>query len=109
MPFMGTPMVMGTPFMGGHFMPVQHTGILTATTNTAVTSGGAMNTTTIGLNAGTLAALDQFFTDFNRTMQQVLSSQNLQQFVVNETAMLRIIAADFMHLRAVESPATHVG
>ena len=90
-------------------MPMQHTGIGTAITNTPVAGSLFMNTTNNGLNAGIPAALDQLFTDFNRTMQQVLSSQNLQQFVVNEAALLRIIAADLMHLRAVESPMTRLG
>jgi len=109
MPMMGTPMMMGTPFMGRPFMPMQHTGMGTAITNTPVTGSLSMNTTNNGLNGGIPAALDQLFTDFNRTMQQVLSSQNLQQFVVNEAALLRIIAADLMHLRAVESPMTRLG
>jgi hypothetical protein len=63
-----------------------------------------MNTMNNMPNPATLAALNQLFTDFNRTMPQVLSSQNLQQFVVNETAMLHVIAADLIHLMAVESP-----
>lgn len=123
MPMMGTPMMgigsmpmqqmgmdpMPVQQMGMQSMPMQQMGMNTAVTSTTVTSTAAMNTTNNPPSPATLAALNQLFTDFNRTMQQVLSSQNLQQFVVNETAMLRIVAADLIHLMATESPTMQGG
>jgi hypothetical protein len=90
-------------------MPMQQVGTNTAVTSTTVTSTAAMNTTNNPPSPATLAALNQLFTDFNRTMLQVLSSQTLQQFVVNETAMLRIITADLIHIMATESPTIQGG
>jgi hypothetical protein len=68
-----------------------------------------VNTPNITLSPAALAALNQLFADFNRTMLQVMSSRNLQQFVANETAMLRIITGDLLHLMATQSPATQGG
>jgi hypothetical protein len=108
MPSMGMPM-MGMPMMGMGSMPMQQMGMNTAVTSPTVTNTATMNTVNNTPSPATLAALNQLFTDFNRTMQQVLSSQTLQQFVANETAMLRIVDADLLHLMATESPTMQGG
>ena len=90
-------------------VPVQPMGTSTAVASTAATNTAAMNTPNITLSPAALAALNQLFADFNRTMLQVMSSRNLQQFVANETAMLRIITGDLLHLMATQSPATQGG
>jgi hypothetical protein len=101
--------MMGMPMMGMGSMPMQQTGMNTTVTSTTVTNTTAMNTMNNTPSSATVAALNQLFTDFNRTMQQVLSSQNLQQFVANETNMLRIVAADLIHLMATETPTMQGG
>jgi hypothetical protein len=118
MPMMGMPMMgmgsmpmqqMGMQQMGMQSMPMQQMGMNTTVTSTTVTNTATMNTVNNTPSPATLAALDQLFTDFNRTMQQVMSSRNLPQFVANETNMLRIIAADLIHLMATESPTMQGG
>ena len=101
--------MMGMPMMGMGSMPIQQMGMNTTVTSTTVTNTAAMNTMNNPPSPATLAALNQLFTDFNRTMLQVMSSRNLQQFVANETAMLRIITADLLHLMATESPTIKGG
>jgi hypothetical protein len=101
--------MMGMPMMGMGSMPMQQVGTNTTVTSTTVTNTAAMNTMNNPPSPATLAALNQLFTDFNRTMLQVMSSRNLQQFVANETAMLRIVAADLIHLMATESPTMQGG
>jgi hypothetical protein len=95
--------------MGVQSMPMQQMGMNTTVASTTVTNTTAMNPTNNMPSPATLAALNQLFTDFTRTMQQVLSSQNLQQFVANETTMLRIVAADLVHLMATETPTMQGG
>jgi hypothetical protein len=93
------------PFLGMHGTFMHPVNVNTAVVNTPATNTTVLNTLHNTPNPSTLAALNQLFTDFNRTMQQVMSSQTLQQFVANETNMLRIIGVDLTHLRTVESPA----
>jgi hypothetical protein len=118
MPMMGMPMMgmgsmpmqqTGMQQMGMQSMPMQQIGMNTTVTSTTVTNTAAMNTVNNTPSPATLAALNQLFTDFNRTMQQVMSSRTMPQFVANETNMLRIIAADLIHLMATESPTMQGG
>jgi hypothetical protein len=90
-----------TPILS-HGTFIHSLGLNATVANAPATNIAATNTLHNVPNQATLAALNQLFTDFNRTLQQVLSSQNLQQFVVNETAMLRLIGADLANLRATE-------
>ena len=61
-----------------------------------------MNVTS-SVRASEMAALNQLFMDFDRTLQQVLASRTMQQFVVNETAMIQTVLTDLAHFNAVAS------
>jgi hypothetical protein len=96
------------PLLGMHGTLLHSVGMNSAVVNTPAANTLTLNTLNHTPNSAVVATLNQLFTDFNRTMHQVLSSQNLQQFVTNETAMLQIISADLANLRAVESTTPHV-
>ena len=56
-----------------------------------------------------MAAFRQLVTDFDRSLQQVLSSQTRQQFVANETAMIQLVFMDIARLEMLLSPAGRMG
>jgi hypothetical protein len=56
-----------------------------------------------------MAAFRQLVIDFDRSLQQVLSSQTRQQFVVNETAMIQLVFMDIARLDMLLSPMGRMG
>jgi hypothetical protein len=92
------------PFMGMHNLFARPVGTFAPIVHTGASNLAALSTMNNAPGQSALAALNHLFADFNSTMRQVMSSQNLQQFLVNESAMLRIIAADLAQFRAAESP-----
>ncbi len=56
-----------------------------------------------------IAAFRQLVTDFDRSLQQVLSSQTRQQFVANETAMIQLVSMDLARLNMLLSPTGRRG
>jgi hypothetical protein len=56
-----------------------------------------------------MAAFGQLVTDFQHSLQQVLSSQTPQQFVVNETAMIELVFMDMARLNMALSPMGRTG
>jgi hypothetical protein len=57
------------------------------------------NMTSNMLNPATMAAIDHLFMDFNQTLQQVLSSTTMQQFITNEVHMIDVLATDIAQIR----------
>jgi hypothetical protein len=63
-----------------------------------------MSAMSIPMNPATLAAINQLFTDFGQTLQQVLSSKTVPQLIGNEAHMIEVLANDIAHIRMLESP-----
>jgi hypothetical protein len=77
-------MMMGTPMMG-----------------MSMTSTATMNNTP---SPAAMAAFTKFVTDFEKSLQQVLSSQTRQQFVTNEIAMIQLVSMDLARFEMLISP-----
>ena len=60
-------------------------------------------------NQTTMAAIDHLFMDFNQTLQQVLSSTTMQQFITNESHMIDVLATDIAQIRMLVSPMGRMG
>jgi hypothetical protein len=82
-------MMMGTPMMGTPMMSM------------SMTATSSMNN---GPSAAARAAFTQLVTDFQKSLQQVLSSQTRQQFMANEAAMIQLVFMDFERLEMLLSP-----
>jgi hypothetical protein len=52
-----------------------------------------------GMNPNLVTAIDHLFTDFDQTLQQVLASQSAQQFAMNESHMINVLATDLAQVR----------
>jgi hypothetical protein len=77
--------------------PMQSMGMMMGMSMTSMPSPAAM------------AAFGQLVTDFQHSLQQVLSSQTPQQFVVNETAMIELVFMDMARLNMALSPMGRTG
>ena len=60
-------------------------------------------------NQTTMAAIDHLYMDFNQTLQQVLSSTTMQQFITNESHMIDVLATDIAQIRMLVSPMGRMG
>jgi hypothetical protein len=93
-PSMGMMQPMGMPMMG---MPMMGMGMTGTSMMSQTPSPAAM------------AAFRQLVTDFDRSLQQVLSSQTRQQFVANETAMIQLVFMDIARFNMLLSPMGRTG
>jgi hypothetical protein len=63
------------------------------------------------MNPGTVAAFNQVITDvqllvrdFDQTLNQVLASRTVQQFISNEAHMIQVLATDLAQIHMLGSP-----
>jgi hypothetical protein len=89
-------MMMGMPMSPMNKPPM---GIPAMTMPSTNMQSMGMNTMSNGMNPNSLAAIDQLFTDFDQTLQQVLASKTVQQFSTNEVHMIQVLATDLAHIR----------
>jgi hypothetical protein len=95
-------MSMGMPTMPMNMQPMGMQAMTMPSAN--MSSTGMMSTTSNMMNPSTMAAINQLFTDFDKTLQQVLSSTTLQQFITNEAHMIGVLSADLSQIHMLTSP-----
>ena len=77
--------------------------------HTTTTPSMGTNMTSNMPNQTTMAAIDHLFMDFNQTLQQVLSSTTMQQFITNESHMIDVLATNIAQIRMLVSPMGRMG